>query len=177
MHGRGALCETGRSLLDISAMGARRLREQGNSVKKPAKSNIYLDIKLADLQPFDAAIDGGVDAEACIVSYGPLPDAVRAALCAACASMEMPEPVCVDVSLVAPADVLAVIEGLDPVALIAADEFAAQLLGDAYRAKVALDAHSRLLGRSVVAFTSFEADLESARMKQRDWALLKLLKK
>ena len=146
-------------------------------MKRPAKSNIYLDIKLADLAPFDAAIDGEVDAQACLVSYGPLTDQVRAALFAACAGIQMPDPVCVDLSLVQPADVSTVIEGLDPVVLVVVDEFAAQLVGDAYRAKLPLDAHTRLMGRSCVAFTSFEADLESARMKQRDWSLLKLLRK
>lgn len=146
-------------------------------MKKPAKSNIYLDLKLEALGPFAAAIDGDVDAQACLVSYGLLPDGVRAALFAACAGVQMPDPVCVDVSQVAPEDVLTVIEGLDPVALVVADEFAAQLVGDAYRTKLPLDAHTRLMGRSCVAFASFEADLESARMKQRDWALLKLLKR
>lgn len=131
---------------------------------------------MQDLAPFDAAIDGDVDASACIVSYGQLPDEVRGALFAACEGIGMPEPVCVDVSLVMPTDVFAVIEGLDPVVLIVADEFAATLVGDAYRMKLELDAFARVLGRSCVAFTSFEADLASVRMKQRNWALIKRLR-
>ena len=147
-------------------------------MKKPAKSNMYLDAKLEQLAPFDAAICGDVDANACIVGFGSLPDQVLSALQAACAGIGMAEPVVVDAAqLGEPANAIFVLEALDPAAVIVADEVAAEMVSDAYHAKLPLDASVRLLGRPVVAFTSFQADLADAKLKQRDWALLKTLKR
>lgn len=146
-------------------------------MKKPAKNNMYLDAKHADLAAYDDAIEGDVDAAISIVGFGPLPERVHAALFAACESVGRGVPSVVDASLLpAPSDALAVIEGLDPLALIVADEIAAALVGEAYHAPVALNAAGRLLGRPCVAIASFEADLADARLKQRDWALLKTLR-
>lgn len=146
-------------------------------MKKPAKSNMYVNAKLESLAPFDAAIDGDVDASACIVSYGVLPAGVKTAFEAACNGVGMPDPVYLDASQLAPADAFAALEGLDPEAVIIADDVAAALLAQAYRCEVATDAYGRLFGRPYVAFTSFEADLAQERTKQRDWALLKTLRR
>lgn len=147
-------------------------------VKKPAKSNMYLDAKLDQLAEFDAAIDGDVDADACIVGFGQLPDQVLSALRAACAGIGMPEPVVVDAAqLGEPARATYVLEALDPAAIVVADEVAAEMVSDGYHAKLPLDAPVRLLGRPVVAFASFQADLSDDKLKQRDWALLKTLKR
>ena len=146
-------------------------------MKKPAKSNMFLNAKLESLAPFDAAIDGDVDALACIVSYGALPSEVRTAFDAACNGVGMPGPVYLDVSQLSPADAFAALEGLDPEAIIVADDVAASLLAQAYRANVQVDACGRLFGRPCVAFTSFQADLAQERTKQRDWALLKMLRR
>lgn len=145
-------------------------------MKNPAKSNMYLKAKLENLAGFDAAIDGDVDAAACVVSYGSLPEYVRSALDAACARVGMPDPVYLDVSLLAFEDVFKALEGLDPAAVVVADDVAADLLSQAYRLRVEIDAHGRLFGRPCVAFVSFQADLEQERTKQRDWALLKMLR-
>ena len=151
--------------------------EEGIGVKKPAKSNKYLEAKLAQLEKFDAAIEGDVDADVCIMAFGVLPPQVDSALRAACASLGMPDPVVVDASQIANgADALWVVEGLDPTAVIVADEVTAALLADGYHAELPLDAPGRLLGRPLAAFTSFEADLGDDKMKQRDWAVLKTLK-
>ncbi len=145
-------------------------------MKKSVKSNIYLDVKLKSLADFDAAIDGDIDAEVCVVSYGVLPEHARSALDAACARMNMPHPVYLDISSCTSVDAFKAIEGLDPIAVIAADDVAAALLSQAYRSEVRPDTYGRLFGRSYVAFTSFEADLAEERTKQHDWALLKTLR-
>ena len=145
-------------------------------MKKPVKSNIYLDVKLKSLADFDAVIDGDIDAGVCVVSYGVPPEHVHSALDAACARMNMPHPVYLDVSSFTTADAFKAIEGLDPAAVIVADDVTAALLSQAYRSEVKPDAYGRFFGRSYVAFTSFEADLAEERSKQRDWALLKTLR-
>ncbi len=74
------------------------------------------------------------------------------------------------------AETFELIERLDPVVLVATDSAAARALSDAYRANVAPLARSRILGRTTVAFRSFEEMLASPEGKQRAWALLKLLR-
>lgn len=138
---------------------------------------MYLDAKVESLMAYDAAIEGDVDAAACVVSYGGLPERAKTALEAACAGIGMPAPVFLDAAGLDQASALAVLEGLDPEVVIVADEVAAALLSQAYRVEVALDAYGRLLCRPCVAFSSFQEDLERERTKQRDWALMKALRR
>ncbi len=74
-------------------------------------------------------------------------------------------------------DLLSVVEGLDPLAIVAADADAASLLGRAYRCEIALDAATRVMGRTVAAFRRFEDLLETPEEKQKAWALLKKMPK
>ena len=73
-------------------------------------------------------------------------------------------------------DVRTVVEGLDPVALVATDAFAAELLSAAYRTPLTLDSDNRLLGRTAIIFEDFEGLLTSDDGKQKAWALLKKLR-
>ena len=73
------------------------------------------------------------------------------------------------------AAVFEVIEGIDPIVLVAADSDAARALSDAYRCEVAPMKRSRVFGRTTVAFRSFEDMLASPQEKQAAWALLKQL--
>ncbi len=99
------------------------------------------------------------------------------ALCAACAGIGMPNPVIVDASLVGdPARATFVVERLTqrrlswPMGL-------RRPCSDGYHAKLPLNAATRLLGRPFVAFESFQGDLSDDKLKQRDWALIKTLKR
>ena len=67
------------------------------------------------------------------------------------------------------------LEGLDPLIVVAAGAEAARALGAAYRQEVPLDGACRLFGRDAVAFKSFEHMLDDAQSKQAAWALLKKL--
>ena len=70
---------------------------------------------------------------------------------------------------------LVLVEGLDPLCLIATDSTAAAALGRAYRCEVPLGKPGRAFGRSVVAFRDFDAMLDDGQDKQIAWALLKKL--
>ena len=72
-------------------------------------------------------------------------------------------------------DVRTIVEGLDPVAAVAADAFAAELVSTAYRLPVALNDKNRVLGPAGVVFEDFEALMKTPADKQRAWALLKKL--
>lgn len=138
---------------------------------------MYLEAKIECLAPYDGCIHGDVDASACIVSYGVVADEVKSALDAACGAIGMPDPVYLDVAALAPSDVFTALEGLDPEAVIVEDDVAASMVAQAYRSDVAPDTCGRLFGRPYVAFSSFQADLGQERTKQRDWALLKTLRR
>lgn len=79
----------------------------------------------------------------------------------------------VDGSELGAADVHNVIEAIDPLAIVVCDEEAAQVVSHAYRRPVELDASTRVLGRTVIAFRDLERMMGSAKEKQRAWALLK----
>ena len=70
---------------------------------------------------------------------------------------------------------LALVEGLDPLCIIAADGEAAAALEAAFGQPVIIDAASRVVGRDVVCAASLDALMESAQGKQAAWALFKSL--
>ncbi|MFQ9741419.1 MAG: hypothetical protein ACLRX5_02300 [Slackia sp.] len=53
-------------------------------MKKPAKNNMYEEAKEKSLLAFAAAIDGDIDAEACVVTSLPLPEEAVTALSGLC---------------------------------------------------------------------------------------------
>lgn len=67
------------------------------------------------------------------------------------------------------------VEGLDPLCIVIADHASGAVFSKAYQERCPLDAAGRVLGRSIVAFTSFASLLETPADKQRAWALLKTL--
>ncbi|NCA32370.1 hypothetical protein D5275_06450 [Adlercreutzia muris] len=117
-----------------------------------------------------------------VVSETPLGAPARAALEKSAASLEFGSaPLAVVVAeteegKLGAEDARTIVEGLDPVALVATDAFAAELLSAAYRTPVTLDAPNRLLGRTAVIFEDFEGLLTSDNGKQCAWALLKKLR-
>ena len=68
------------------------------------------------------------------------------------------------------------IEGLDPLYVIAVDSFATNLLSQAYRTQLAEDAPIRVFGRPSAAFSNLEAMLETPDGKQSAWRVLKSLR-
>lgn len=150
--------------------------KKGSGVKKPAKNNMYEEAKEKSLLAFAGAIDGDIDAEVCVAFSSSISEAATSALRAACAGIGAPNPVFLRVSSLDRASVFSAVEGLDPLVLIVADEGAATLLSEAYREPFAPDSFGFAFGRLYAAFSSFEGDLADARLKQRDWALLKKLK-
>lgn len=68
-----------------------------------------------------------------------------------------------------------IVEGIDPLCVVATDAVATSALSSAYRQQVPPDAHCRLLGRDAVTFYLFEDMLKESGSKQKAWALLKKL--
>lgn len=80
-------------------------------------------------------------------------------------------------TLLDPATIFTLIEGLDPLVIVATDSEAASLLGATYKQDILLERSGQLFGRPLVAFADFAAHLENSDVKQRAWRLLKTLPK
>ena len=77
-------------------------------------------------------------------------------------------------------DLMSIVEGLDPLVIVATDHRACGLLFRAYRCSgkaAAVDSALRIMGRTCIAFRDFESMMSSAEGKQKAWALLKKLPK
>ena len=66
-------------------------------------------------------------------------------------------------------------EALDPLIVICADDGSTQLFGKAYRMDLATDVAVRVFGRPVVAFRDLNALMQTDDGRQKAWKLLKSL--
>ena len=152
-------------------------------MKKSANGNMY-DVSAREVRElFADYLDGAALPLVLVLSRAPLAAAARQALESSARALGYGEDSCAFAVLEADGAALdanalfLLVEGLDPLCLVAADEDAARLLEAAYRQEVPTGAASRVFGRSAVAFRSFEAMLGTSDEKQRAWALLKKLSK
>ena len=113
----------------------------------------------------------------CVASGSGSSERSRAALNSAMASLGYGSGACTFAAVEGLDDqaLFLLVEGLDPLCLIATDSTAAAALGRAYRCEVPLGKPGRAFGRSVVAFRDFDAMLDDGQDKQIAWALLKKL--
>lgn len=81
-----------------------------------------------------------------------------------------------DASEIDPEDLLTIIEGMDPVVLIALDAKSSDALSRTYRQELKLDDMNSIRGRRSAIFKDFPKMLEDDSQKQIAWAVLKRLK-
>lgn len=127
---------------------------------------------------FGTHLDGAQTGLVCVVSSHPLDERSRVALESSAEALGYGRAACTYVTLEGGLDAQALfllLEGLDPLCLVATDEAAARTLGETYRCRVELMKPSRAFGRTVVAFRSFSTMLDDGQDKQVAWALLKKL--
>lgn len=115
----------------------------------------------------------------CVISSEPLSEAAAKALDSSLAALGYGHDTC---TYVVPSDLdqqalFVLIEGLDPICIVASDGKSTALLGQAYRLAVPSGKTARLLGRTAVSFLDFESLLQTPQDKQIAWALLKKLPK
>ena len=134
-------------------------------------------------------LEGDADRPALVLSARPLDETARSALVKTLESFGYAAPNCTfatltprdpeieggDVTLDAQALFL-LVEGLDPLFLVAADESATQALAQAFRTQLTPDAPARVLGRPTATFADLSANMTSEQGKQRAWRVLKTLK-
>lgn len=162
-------------------------------MKKLSQSNIYGAGAVGIAELFSDYVEGGISAENCIAltlstrAIGPAArDAIEKSLAAlgygrnanACATLMPREPDAEGGDIMLdPQALFMLVEGLDPIAVIAADEASVHALGQAYRCAFETDAPLRAFGRPAVAFGDLAALLETDAGKQKAWRLFKTLPK
>lgn len=146
------------------------------------KSNIYEVTGESVLMLYASHLTGAPTSTLLVLSGTPLGEVAFDALEKSAASLEFgTAPLAcatleTDEGKLGAEDVRTIVEGLDPVALVATDAHAAEALSAAYRTPVTLDADNRLLGRTAIIFQDFEGMMSTPADKQRAWALLKNLR-
>lgn len=115
----------------------------------------------------------------CVISSESLSEAAEKALNSSLAALGYGHDAC---TYVVPGDLdqqalFVLIEGLDPICIVAADGKSAALLGQAYHLAVPSGKATRLLGRTAISFLDFGSLLQTPQDKQIAWALLKKLPK
>ncbi len=115
---------------------------------------------------------------ACVVSSRPLSEAARNAAESSMAALGYGKGstlivLSVDDVALSDQDLFSLIEGLDPLAVVATDAPAAATLSHAYHIDMKPDDSCRLFGRDAVAFRDLESMLATPEDKQRAWALFK----
>lgn len=150
-------------------------------MKKTAISNIYENTLNETWELFNAHLQGSHTALVCVLSEQVLDTSCRSALNSSAEALGYGRDGCCFATLTDSDNTLdeqtlfLLIEGLDPLCLIAADAVSARTLGKAYRTKVIPEKQNRVFGRTCVAFNSFSAMLADNHKKQVAWALLKQL--
>lgn len=151
-------------------------------MKKGANSNIYNFTANSVLDIYGAFIEATPDCMVITLSAKPCSAPARDAVQKSIDHLGFSSNACAWAVLEASGitlgekEIRTIIEGLDPIALIALDVESAKLLGKAYRCKIALDAASRVFGRTTAAFRNFTKMLDDPDSKQRAWAVLKELR-
>ena len=145
--------------------------------------NPYEINALGVLQLYGQFVDGNANSTLAIVSSEALSSRARAALEASAERLGHRVDSCAWVTLgeagepsdpaLGAHDLLMLLEGLDPSAIIATDANAASLVSSAYETSMKMDAANRAACRTVVALSSFETALDDDDAKQRAWAALK----
>ncbi len=149
-------------------------------MKEFTKSNIYGANGQAALELYSDYVSGGGSTLACVVSARPLSGGARNAAESSMAALGYGAgPVFVvltvdDVTL-SDQDLFSLVEGVDPLVVVATDAPAAAALSHAYRTDMKLGEAGRLFGRDAVAFRDLEGMLATPEDKQRAWALFKKL--
>lgn len=149
-------------------------------MKEFTNSNIYSANEQAVRELYSDYVSGSESCLACAVSAHALSDAARVAVENSLAALgyggdAIFAVLSVDDVTLSEQDLFSLMEGIDPLAVVATDAPSAAALSRTYRTDVTPDGACRLFGRDAVAFRDLEGMLGTPEDKQRAWALFKQL--
>ena len=142
-----------------------------------ANANIYGYGRAHAFERYADRLEGNRDGIALVIFTEKPNDAAKNALEKSFAAIGFDAGACTFAYIddLAPAEVFALVEGIDPLALVACDAKAAELYGQAVRQEFPPMRRMRLFGREARAFTQLNAMLEQEADRQAVWHLLKTM--
>ena len=150
-------------------------------MKKSANGNMY-EVALDEAwELFGSHLDGARSGLVCAISTQTLDERSRIALNKSAEALGYGRDACLFATLDADDATLdeqalfLLVEGIDPLCLIATDAAALTMLRNAYRCPAETGKANRIFGRTCVAFRAFSPMLDDGQEKQVAWALLKKL--
>lgn len=154
--------------------------QRGNDVKESIRSNIYETNGSLVWNLYADYVSGSRSTLACAIGSREASEAARHALESSMAALGYGGALAfvaltVDDIPLGDVDLFTLVEGIDPLAIVATDAAAAARLARTYRQGVPVDEACRLFCRDAVAFRDLEIMLEAPEGKQRAWALFKKL--
>lgn len=166
-------------MLNLSFKAKRKIA-QGVGVNNPANNNIYEVNAINVLNMYGDFVTGSPESTLAVMGNSAPGNNVRQALESSARRLGFTGPIAwinttgAEMPL-GTSDTFTIIEGIDPIALVALDSKTCELLASAYRCQVPTDTLTRVFGRKTAAFRNFAKMLESEDSKQRAWAILKKL--
>lgn len=138
-------------------------------------TNIYAYARERIMDEQGERITGNPSGVVLAVFTEPPGDAARNALDKSFQRLEFGAGACTfaDLSGLAAGDVFDIVEGMDPLLLVATDEAAASSCADALRTPFPLERQARVSGREARAFRNLNAMFGTERDRQLVWHLLK----
>lgn len=152
----------------------------GIDVKESTKSNIYEANGSLVWDLYADYVSGSHSTLACAIGSREASEAARHALESSMAALGYGGALAfvtldVDDIPLGDVDLFTLVEGIDPLAIVATDAMAAARLARAYRQNVPVDEPCRIFCRNAVAFRDLDGMLETPEGKQCAWALFKKL--
>lgn len=142
---------------------------------------MYENIARTTWSAFESHLEGTRNGVVFVLSKSPLGAEARRALKNSAEKLGFGERACIFCSLANPdgagklgaGELFDVVEGLDPLVIVAADSESIRALSETYRTDIPPLSRTHVFGRNVVSFKHFESMLAQANDKQIAWALLK----
>ncbi len=153
-------------------------------MKFPDNCNMYEVNATTTLAIYSAVVKGTPNSSVLTISSSVLSQTAHDAIVKSFDALEYGRDACAFALTRAPSEALegivlgafdlrTLVEGIDPLCLIATDEAAVNLLGEAYRMALPFHVEFSLMGRHTITFRSFESLLETESGKQKAWKLFK----
>ena len=142
-----------------------------------ANANIYGYGRAHAFEQYSDRLEGNRDGIALVIFTEQPNDAAKNALEKSFAAIGFDAGACTYAHIddLMPDEIFALVEGIDPLVLVACDAKAAGLYGQAVRQEFPPMRRMRLFGREARAFTQLNAMLEQEADRQAVWHLLKTM--
>ena len=144
-------------------------------ISQPTTNSIYERQRAEACAAFEQHFEGSINALFCVVSNQPASESTRAAVLATAqrGGFSADEIAWIRTAELEAADLMHLIESIDPLCALVLDQRAVETLSRAYNQPIKLAECDFILGRPCAAFVDFARMLETDERKQQAWSLMK----